>query len=184
MAASQQAILAEALNDLNVIMNAVESETPQALIGRIINNVKTVYQYQIYTVEQQQEIINREVERVSNELLNLSHKMDTHTDVLTKHDAVIEHQRGVQGNVRTQAILESRAIGGLTKVGGDRMEFKNWNERLINAMSQIRPGSRAVFQKMMEIVDIGTDSLMWETTLESSRERTIMEEAGTALERF
>ena len=64
MAASQQqTILVEALNDLNAIVATMESETPQALIGKLFNNVKTVYQYQA-PLQRQQEVVNREVERI------------------------------------------------------------------------------------------------------------------------
>ena len=51
-------------------------------------------------------------------------------------------------------------------------------------MSQVRPGSRVLFKRMMEVVDLGVNPAVWEETIKASGEVEIMERAGTAMERF
>ena len=59
-----------------------------------------------------------------------------------------------------------------------------WNDRLINAMTQVRPGSRAMFQKMMETVDVGKEVSEWEREVGGSSEANAMALSGTMLDRF
>ena len=162
----------KAKEDLNQVQLLVHSGTPQDVMIRLIANLQAVYTEQ----EKQQKEINQEVEGLNSTMLGLSATSTTHTDMLTKHDAIIEHYRGVPGATKGQVgILESRAIGGLTNVGGDRFPFKTWNDRLINAMSQVRQGSRALFKKMTEVVDQGLDPSAWEHAIDTSQERDMME---------
>ena len=48
---------------------------------------------------------------------------------------------------------ESRAIGNIASLKEDKNTFRHWNDRLINAVSQVRYGSRRLFKAMMDHVD-------------------------------
>ena len=59
---------------------------------------------------------------------------------------------GARGQSRqTAGILESKAVSGLVSLSSDKTTFRNWNEKLINAVSQVRYGSRKLFLSLIHI---------------------------------
>ena len=44
-----------------------------------------------------------------------------------------------------RSVLESKAISGIKTLGSDKTSFRTWHEKLVNAMSQVIPGSREAF---------------------------------------
>ena len=82
------------------------------------------------------------------------------------------------GSPGTRGILESKAVSGLSLLGTDKSTFRHWNERLINAVSQVRYGSRKLFKAMMDYVDqeMGGN---FEEKFKNSTEGTEMESGGT-----
>ena len=51
------------------------------------------------------------------------------------------------------SILDSKALLQLPQLAGDKLNFRIWNDRMINAMAQVRRGTRVVFQSLMEHAD-------------------------------
>ena len=82
-----------------------------------------------------------------------------------------------------RGILESRAVGGLTRLGSDKTTFRMWNERLINVVTAVRFGSRRLFKAMMDYVDqeVGGN---FEELFRNSEEGKDMEAGGTSYERM
>merc|ERR1712163_108641 len=92
-------------------------------------------------------------------------------DVLTNRPA-----KSQAGGVR--GILECKSVSSLPMLGSDKHGFRNWNDRLVNIVSNIRPGSRKILRAMMEFVDQeGTGDFYedWKEQQESGE----MEAAGT-----
>ena len=92
-------------------------------------------------------------------------------DVLTNRPA-----KSQAGGVR--GILECKSVSNLPMLGSDKHGFRNWNDRLVNIVSNIRPGSRKILKAMMEFVDQeGTGDFYedWKEQQESGE----MEAAGT-----
>jgi len=56
---------------------------------------------------------------------------------------------------RNQPILDSKAIQGIKGYSGDRSEFRDWTEKFINIMSQVRRGSRHIMESMNKHIDQG-----------------------------
>ena len=112
--------------------------------------------------------------RMENEQTNMGARVLLHQgaiDVLTNMPAK-SHTGGMRG------ILESKSVSSLPILGSDKHAFRNWNDRLVNIVSNIRPGSRKILKAMMEFVDqeIGGDFYDdWKETQESGE----MELAGT-----
>ena len=53
----------------------------------------------------------------------------------------------------TQGILENKSVGNLPVLGSDKSSFRHWNDRLVNVIVNVRPGTRKLFECMMEYVD-------------------------------
>ena len=53
----------------------------------------------------------------------------------------------------TRGILESKSVTNLSMLGTDKHSFRNWNDRLVNKVSNVWPGSRKITKAMMEFVD-------------------------------
>ena len=68
----------------------------------------------------------------------------------------IKQQQQNQGTPkRNQPILDSKAIQGIKGYSGDRSEFRDWTEKFINIMSQVRRGSRHIMESMNKHIDQG-----------------------------
>ena len=53
----------------------------------------------------------------------------------------------------TRGILENKSVTNLPTLGSDKNSFRNWNDRMVNVVVNVRPGTRKIFQYMMEYVD-------------------------------
>ena len=53
----------------------------------------------------------------------------------------------------TRAILEHKSVTNLPMLGTDKNSFRNWNDRMVNVVVNVRPGTRKIFQSMMEYLD-------------------------------
>ena len=82
-----------------------------------------------------------------------------------------------------QGTLESKAVSNLPLIGSDRVKFHNWNDRMINAVSHVRPGSKGVFKKLRELAERGYDGDVPDE-LTKSTEGNNMTEAGCDMDRF
>ena len=78
----------------------------------------------------------------------------------------------------TRGILENLSVTDLPVLGTDKHSVRNWNDRLVSAVSNIRPGSRKILNAMMEYVDqeIGGN---FEAAFKQTQECQDMEAAGT-----
>ena len=85
---------------------------------------------------------------VSNEIRNLN-------DKVAFLQGAVEANKG--SGHRKQGILESKSVQGIKALGSDKGGFRMWNEKLINIITQIRPGSRKLFTAMAEHVDRDND---------------------------
>ena len=54
---------------------------------------------------------------------------------------------------QTYGILDSRAINNIPQIGRSKVNFRNWNDRMVNAFEQVRRGTRPAFKAMMEHAD-------------------------------
>ena len=69
-------------------------------------------------------------------------------DVLARGDG----QRGAHPG-STRGILENKSVGNLPVLGSDKSSFRHRNDRLVNVIVNVRPGTRKLFECMMEYVD-------------------------------
>ena len=53
-------------------------------------------------MEQKHKEIDKEIEDTNAAVINLSAHSTAHSELLTKHDAILEHNRGAQGITRSQ----------------------------------------------------------------------------------
>ena len=88
--------------------------------------------------------------------------MQTATEFGEVKQKVLIHQGAIE--VRTnkpakshaggaRGILENKSVTNLPMLGTDKNSFRKWNDRLVNVVSNVRPGSRKVLKAMMEYVD-------------------------------
>merc|ERR1711940_460757 len=63
---------------------------------------------------------------------NLVTKTNSIEELIGKHEIALQYHKDAGAQTGTRGILESRAIGGLTRMGGDKTPFKLWNGKLIN----------------------------------------------------
>ena len=47
----------------------------------------------------------------------------------------------------TRGILENKSVTNLPVLGTDKNSFRNWNDRLANVVSNVRPGSRKILRQ-------------------------------------
>ena len=66
-----------------------------------------------------------------------------------KVDNIVQTQAtGSSHQSRKWGILESKAIAGIKTLGSDKTSFRSWNDKLINVLSQARPGCRCMLKAM------------------------------------
>ena len=68
-------------------------------------------------------------------------------------------------------------------LGTDKNSFRNWNDRMVNVVVNVRPGTRKIFQSMMEYVDQERGG-NFEEVFKESQEYRDMAAAGTTYERI
>ena len=78
------------------------------------------------------------------ELMSKSMRMSNQASVMNR----------LRGN-EDKGIMEHRLIRDLKTFMGDKKEYRNWNEKLINAYVQIKKGSRGIFEWNKEQVEKG-----------------------------
>ena len=78
----------------------------------------------------------------------------------------------------SRGILESMVVRNLPALGADKTLLRTWNDRLVNVMSQLRPGTRKIFQFMMEYVDQERGG-NFEELFKATHEFEDMKQAGT-----
>ena len=83
----------------------------------------------------------------------------------------------------TRGILEHKSVTSLPMLGTDKNSFRNWNDRMVNVVVNVRPGTRKIFQYMMEYVDKEKGD-GFEEVFKGSQECRDMEAAGTKYERI
>ena len=87
--------------------------------------------------------------RMENDHANLGAQMVTEFGEVKQK--VLIHQGAIE--VRTnkpakshaggaRGILENKSVTNLPMLGTDKNSFRNWNDRLVNVVSNVRPGSR------------------------------------------
>ena len=64
-----------------------------------------------------------------------------------------------RGPMEDKGIMEHRLIRDLKAFTGDKREYRNWNEKLINAYVQIKKGSRGIFEWIKEQVEKGVKDM-------------------------
>ena len=64
-----------------------------------------------------------------------------------------------RGLTEDKGIMEHRLIRDLKTFTGDKREYRNWNEKLINAYVQIKKGSRGIFEWIREQVEKGVKDM-------------------------
>ena len=108
-------------------------------------------------------------------------------ETITKQQGVLELLAKGQGSGdrshQPRGILESKAVGGLSNLGSDKTAFRIWNEKLINAVSQVRYGSRKLFRAMMDYVDQEAGG-NFEDDFQDSDKGKEMEAGGTSYDRM
>ena len=87
-------------------------------------------------------MINSEIKSLNDRLSSLQSVVDTNGDRRAH---------------RKYGILESKSVQSIKNLGSDKGGFRMWNEKLINIVSQIRPGSRKLFSAMGEFIDGDND---------------------------
>ena len=82
-----------------------------------------------------------------------------------------------------QGILENKSVGNLPVLGSDKNSFRHWNDRLVNVVANVRPGTRKLFECMMEYVDRENEG-DFEELFKASQACADMESAGTMYARI
>merc|ERR1711940_453176 len=88
----------------------------------------------IQTVVQQTNAQIQEILPVGPVVANLVTKTKSIEELTSKHEIALQYHKETGASTGTRGILESRAIGGLTRMGGDKTPFKLWNGKLINGL--------------------------------------------------
>ena len=100
------------------------------------------------------------MEQMESVLTTIGMRIDS--DINTFNDRLDNLQSAVDSSRdrhthRKHGILESKSVQSIKNLGSDKGGFRTWNEKLINIVSQIRPGSRKLFAAMGEFVDKDND---------------------------
>ena len=79
--------------------------------------------------------------------------------------------------------MENKSVSNLPVLGNDKSSFRHWNDRLVNVIVNVRPGTRKLFECMMEYVDRETVG-DFEELFKASQACADMENAGTMYARI
>ena len=113
--------VAGSLGEVATMFERVATST--AAFEQQFNTFEQQFNQQVNTNAQMQQQINQQAVingQLNSEVSNLKQTM---------------HQPG--GNVNRKPLCESRSVSNLKTLGSKKEDFKNWNERLINATTQV-----------------------------------------------
>ena len=88
------------------------------------------------------EMLTAAMETTSNAAANIGQRTNnieqriTETESRITNRVIVLENQGAPAASGRKPLAESRCITGLKTLGSDKSEFKNWNEKLINAMTQ------------------------------------------------
>ena len=88
--------------------------------------------------------------------LMINSEIKSLNDRLNSLQSVVDSNGDRQAH-RKHGILESKSVQSIKNLGSDKGGFRMWNEKLINIVSQIRPGSRKLFSAIGEFIDRDND---------------------------
>ena len=77
----------------------------------------------------------------------------------------------------------NKSVSNLPALGNDKNSFRHWNDRLVNVVVNVRPGTRKLFECMMEYIDRETGG-DFEELFKNSQACADMENAGTKYARI
>ena len=85
-----------------------------------------------------------------------------------------EHQRSQGTNVGGQpwvpkAACESRAVQSIKNLGSDKTGFRLWNQKFVNAVTQIHTGARGFFEAIQVKLDTAKGAISDEEVFETKR---------------
>ena len=141
----------------------------------------------MHTIAETSEHANTRMEQIEN-TLNAMNVMVAN-DIKALHEKTAYLQGAIEsggaksgGSARKFGILESKAIQGIKPLGTDKVGFRMWNEKLINIVSQVRPGARKLFAAITEFVDQDNDldDAKFATEFEDSGAKQELEDRGTS----
>ena len=96
-------------------------------------------------IEQVERVMNATSLIVNGELKSLNDRLDS-------LQSIVESSRDGQAR-RKYGILESKSAQSVKTLGSDMKGLRMWNEKLVNIVSQIRPGSRRLLSAIGEFID-------------------------------
>ena len=83
------------------------------------------------------------------------------------------NERGIVSGSR-KLLSENRCISDLRRLGSDRNEFIDWNEKLINAIAQVRGWNvRRYIKEINSMMDVDRNSIPKEVYTEKARNHGI-----------
>ena len=89
------------------------------------------------------------------EAIKASWQVHQYTYKMLKAVGRLTEAKGNQQQGKKDSLAESRSIANLKTLGSDRTEFRQWNERLINAVTQAMGIPwRSFMKKVMESLDV------------------------------
>ena len=152
--------------------NQLTAET--AMTAEIVRNVFTYLAAIADTGNKMESDHSKMNVQVTAEFVEVMQKILMHQGALEILAAKPEkaHTGGARG------VLENKSVTNLPTLGTDKNSFRNWNDRMVNAVVNVRPGTRKIFQSMMEHVDqekVGN----FEEVFKESQEYQDMVAAGT-----
>ena len=113
-------------------------------------------------IQEMKTAVNNQVGALTVGMTGIQHQMQSMAGIQQQMQAMsielnaIRQQQQNQGTPkRNQPILDSKAIQGIKGYSGDRAEFRDWTEKFINIMSQVRRGSRNIMETMNKHIDQG-----------------------------
>ena len=152
MAAQAWAAIKEALRAIGVTLSESGTVT-QAIGNSLLSNMMSMVETSEHMntrLEQSENTMNMINMMVSNEFRNLN-------DKVAHMQGLIDNNNNRNAPHRRHGILESKSVSNMKSLGSDKTGFRMWNEKLINIVSQIRPGSRRFFAAISEYIDRDND---------------------------
>ena len=145
------------LGELLPAMQITDPASIKSLVASVLNQLVGVLDHSRTLEEQTGKLQDNQaviIERIKNDKKELVDKLNYlhgQVDVWTAMGQGTE--QGSRTPPRRFGILESKAVSNLETLSSDKGKFKKWNERFINAITQVRPGTRELFRAMAEYVD-------------------------------
>ena len=64
---------------------------------------------------------------------------------------------GYLHDVSQKSVVESKLVANITLLTDDKSAFRQWDAKMVNALSHLRPGYGKALEKLKEILDQGRD---------------------------